>query len=115
MPGNHGEYREKIGKEEAARALQRGTDRGISGTAVYLAGERVRCIRHRESPKWPDHAGVCGGYLFTQGPESVALVRAYNERQFHERRRVPRGNFRCPRCEGQLEVEFPEATGRSAA
>lgn len=83
-----------------AAALQRGTVAGHSGCAIYLPGEVVRCVHPGESGR--HH---CGGVLFTNGPESVAHVRVYEERRFNERRRVPRGNYKCPKQPHWLEIE----------
>lgn len=86
-------------------ALQRGEAEGLSGCAIYLPGDEIRCI-HRGL----GGTGYCGGILFTNGPENTVQVRVYESRRFTERRRTPRGNYRCQRAarsgvDHWLEVE----------
>lgn len=99
MAGEHGGYSGNA--QDAVRAaLERGNIRGFGFCAIYLPGEDVRC------PGLPTESRRCGGFLFTEGPESVAQVRVYEARRFNERRRTPRGNYRCPRHDHhRLEVE----------
>lgn len=86
------------------RSLDRGRSYGLIGVAVFLPGEEVRCPRHRSQPDGGPGA-LCAAYLFTLGPESSASVRVYEVERFRERRNVARGNYRCHRCEGRIEVE----------
>lgn len=84
-------------------ALQRGLVAGHAGCAIFLPGEEVRCIHPG------DHGRpYCAGVLFTNGPESTSRVRIYEELRFNERRRTPRGNYKCQKGDRRAKAHWLE-------